>query len=101
VGDLFTVHPQFATQPARPAPMRAGDASVHNGLTIHGAGANMTPGWRRAMTCAYMPIGSRFNGQRNVLPEAYYQSLRIGDLLDRDDQNPWVHGQPRPLGNSP
>ncbi len=32
--------------------------SLHDplhGLTIHGAGANMIPGFRRAMTCAYMP----------------------------------------------
>ena len=40
------------------APMKAGSCSFHNGLTIHGANANMTNGFRRAMTCAYMPEGN-------------------------------------------
>ena len=30
--------------------MKAGSASFHSGLLIHGAGANMTPGRRAAMT---------------------------------------------------
>jgi ectoine hydroxylase-related dioxygenase (phytanoyl-CoA dioxygenase family) len=72
------------------APMKAGSASFHNGLTAHAAGANMTPRPRRAMTCAYMPDGSTFNGQRNILPEEYFQRLRLGDVLDNDAQNPLV-----------
>jgi ectoine hydroxylase-related dioxygenase (phytanoyl-CoA dioxygenase family) len=35
-------------------------------LAAHGAGANMTRGQRRAMTCAYMPDGSTFNGVQNI-----------------------------------
>ena len=54
----------------------------------HGAGDNMTPGWRRAMTCAYMPVGSTFNGQKNVLPTDYFESLEIGDVLENDEVNP-------------
>ena len=50
----------------------------------------MTPGFRRAMTCAYMPDGSTFNGQANVLPPAYLATLSVGDVLDKDDQNPLV-----------
>ena len=53
-------------------PMKAGDCSFHNGLTAHGAGCNMTRGRRIAMTCAYMPEGSTFNGQRNILPKDYF-----------------------------
>ncbi len=71
--------------------MKAGSCSFHNGLTIHGAGANMSSGYRRAMTCAYMPDGNHFNGQANILPEAYLSTLNIGDRLDNDQQNPLIY----------
>jgi hypothetical protein len=51
----------------------------------------MTPRSRRAMTCAYMPDGSTFNGQQNVLPESYFSSLTLGDVLDNDEQNPLIY----------
>jgi phytanoyl-CoA hydroxylase len=51
----------------------------------------MTPGRRRAITCAYMPDGSRFNGQHNVLPPEYQKGLATGDLLDNEKQNPLVY----------
>jgi ectoine hydroxylase-related dioxygenase (phytanoyl-CoA dioxygenase family) len=85
---IFTLYPELAALEAVAAPMKAGSASFHNGLTIHGAGANMTPRPRRAMTCAYMPEGATFNGQKNVLPDAYLKTLSIGDPLDNDEQNP-------------
>ena len=71
--------------------MKAGDCSFHNALLPHGAGANMTPGRRRAMTCAYMPDGEIFNGQKNVLPDAYIQELNVGDLLENDEFNPLIY----------
>ena len=61
---------------------QAGSATFHNGLALHGAGANMTPRRRRAMTCAYMPDGAVFNGGQNVLPKSYFDSLALGDRLD-------------------
>ena len=90
IGDLFRVYPQWADTEAVAAPMRAGSCSFHNGLTAHGAGANMTLGWRRAMTCGYMPDGSTFNGKQNVLPDAYFSTLKVGDVLDNDEQNPLI-----------
>jgi ectoine hydroxylase-related dioxygenase (phytanoyl-CoA dioxygenase family) len=84
---IFDVYPQLKNSRPVAAPMKAGSCSFHNGLTVHGANANMTPGFRRAMTCAYMPDGSRFNGEPNILPDAYLRSLKIGDLLNNDDQN--------------
>jgi len=48
----------------------------------------MTNGPRRAMTCAYMPDGATFNGQKNVLPDDYFASLQIGDPLDDNRINP-------------
>jgi len=92
---IFTVYPELASVEAVAVPMRAGSASFHNGLCIHGAGPNMTPRPRRAMTCAYMPDGATFNGEKNVLPEEYLNTLSIGDALNNDQQNPllWPVGE--------
>ena len=60
---------------------------------MHGASANMTPGSRRAMTCGFMPDGSTFNGARNILPEEYFQSLNVGDVLDNNAVNPLVYSR--------
>jgi phytanoyl-CoA hydroxylase len=87
LGDIFKAYPQWRKISAIPAACPAGSAVFHNGLVAHGAGANMTAFARRAMTCAYMPDGSTFNGQRNILPEEYFNTLRIGDVLDNDLQN--------------
>lgn len=87
---IFTFYPQFKTANTVAAPMKAGSCSFHNGLTIHGAHANMTPGLRRAMTCAYMPDGNVYNGNANVLPQSYLDTLQIGDVLDNDAQNPLI-----------
>ena len=91
---IFTIYPELASVEAVAVPMRAGSVSFHNGLCIHGAGPNMTPRPRRAMTCAYMPEGATFNGQKNVLPDDYLNTLSVGDPLDRDQQNPllWPAG---------
>ncbi len=91
MSDLFNVYPKMATIDPVAVPMQAGDCSFHNGLTAHGAGANMTRSRRIAMTCAYMPVGSTFNGQRNILPKAYFDSLQKGDVLANNDWNPIVY----------
>lgn len=88
---IFQVYPEFAGVASAAAPMKAGSCSFHNGLTIHGAGANMTRGFRRAMTCAYMPDGNIYNGQPNVLPDSYVRTLKIGDRLDNEAQNPLIY----------
>jgi phytanoyl-CoA hydroxylase len=88
---IFEVYPRLKNTMPVAAPMKAGSCSFHNGLTIHGANANMTSGFRRAMTCAYMPDGNVFNGEPNILPEAYLEKLKIGDLLNNDGQNPLIY----------
>ncbi|HEX8834789.1 MAG TPA: phytanoyl-CoA dioxygenase family protein [Abditibacteriaceae bacterium] len=88
--DLFKVYPEWIGIEAVSGPCPAGSAVFHNGLTAHGAGTNMTPRPRRAMTCAYMPDGSTFNGVRNILPEDYFNSLKIGDVLNNEEQNPLI-----------
>ena len=122
-GTFFERYPEWASREAVPVEMKAGSCTFHNGLTLHGAGYNMTPGRRRAMTCAYMPAGSIFNGQQNVLPKTYFDSLEMGQvctpqmvlammcalddsnillrvcvggqLLDNDDLNPLVYSTSR------
>mgnify|MGYP000533558048 CR=1 FL=1 len=90
-GALLGVYPEMATVDPVVASMKAGDCSFHNGLTAHGAGVNMTTSRRIAMSCAYMPEGSRFNGQQNILPDDYFHRLTPGDLLDDDAFNPVVY----------
>jgi len=90
MGDLFEVYPEFKELEPVTVEIKAGSASLHNGLTAHAAGPNMTPRWRRAMTCAYMPEGATFNGQKNILSDEYAAGLKVGDLLNDDQQNPPV-----------
>jgi ectoine hydroxylase-related dioxygenase (phytanoyl-CoA dioxygenase family) len=96
LSDLFKVYPDWAKIMAVPAEMKAGSCSLHNGLIAHGAGPNMTPGWRRAMTCGFMPDGSTFNGQRNILSKERLAKLTIGDLLDDDEYNPLLYHKNKP-----
>ena len=88
---VFKFYPEFANINPFSATMKAGTASFHNGLCIHGAGANMTPGFRRAMTCAYMPDGAIFNGIQNILTEEKVSQMKVGDLLNDDEQNPLIY----------
>ena len=91
MGAVFNFYPQFKGAKSVAAPMKAGSCSFHCGLTIHGAHANMTPGFRRAMTCAYMPDGNTFNGEPNILPDDYLAKIKVGDLLNDDEQNPLIY----------
>lgn len=90
IAELFKLYPEWREIAPVSAACRAGGAVWHNGLTAHGAGANMTNRPRRAMTCAYMPDGSTFNGQKNILSDDYLATLTIGDLLDDETQNPLI-----------
>lgn len=90
LADLFKCYPEWRKITPVACPCSAGSAVFHNGLTAHGAGANMTNLSRRAMTCAYMPDGSLFNGRRNILPDTYFQTLNIGDTLQDDTVNPLI-----------
>jgi ectoine hydroxylase-related dioxygenase (phytanoyl-CoA dioxygenase family) len=88
LGGLFARYPEYADVEPIHCPVRAGGAVLHNGLVAHGAGANMTPRPRRAMTVQFMPEGARFNGTQSVLPPAYVATLTVGDVLENDACNP-------------
>lgn len=88
--DLFKLYPEWRRIESVACPCPAGSAVFHSGLTAHGAGANMTNRPRRAMTCAYMPDGATFNGQKNILPDTYLATLAVGDPLNDDTINPLI-----------
>ncbi len=90
IAGLFKLYPSWREIDPVCAACPAGSAVLHNGLVAHGAGANMTNRPRRAMTCAYMPDGSTFNGKQNVLPTDYFATLHVGDPLDDPVVNPLV-----------
>lgn len=97
---IFEIYPELASIEAVPAEVPAGGAVVHSGLTVHGAGTNMTPRWRRAMTCQYMPDGARFNGNPCILTRSQLSVLKAGDPLDDEATNPLVWRRDAP-GPSP
>lgn len=88
---IFDMYPAFRDRTPHQAAMKAGSCSFHNGMTIHGAGANMTNRSRRAMTCAFMPEGAVFNGQQNILTDEQVARLSVGGPLADDEQNPLVY----------
>ncbi|WP_215223929.1 phytanoyl-CoA dioxygenase family protein [Echinicola shivajiensis] len=88
---VFQFYPELAKMKPFCAEMKAGSASFHNGLCIHGAGPNMTPGFRRAMTCAFMPDGAVFNGIQNILTDEIFKRLNIGEVMNDNDQNPLIY----------
>lgn len=95
LGAVFAGRPDLREAPV-PTPLPAGGCTIHNARTVHGAGANMTPGRRRAMTAAFMPDGVLFNGRRDVrvLGAEYLDTLAAGDSLRNDELNPVVHPVP-------
>ena len=88
MGELVAKYPALAAIEPVAVPCSAGDAIFIDGMVAHGAGPNMTRGYRRAMTCAYMPKGARYNGKKNILSDAYRATLSIGDVLDNEAELP-------------
>ena len=91
IGSLFDAYPQWREMEAVGVELKAGGCTWHNGLLAHGAGANMTPRQRRAMTCAYMPDGSVFNGQQNILSPEQMERYVVGEPLEDDAQSPLIY----------
>ena len=90
LGALFDVYPELRDIDPVFCPVPAGSAVAHNGLTAHGAGANMTRHRRFAMTIAYMPDGATYNGKQDIMTNEQASRLSVGDRLDDPTQNPLV-----------
>ncbi len=97
VAGLFDVpgYEKWHKREAVSLPLKAGDCTFHNGLTLHGASVNMTPSRREAFICAYMPDGATYNGKpkHNLLPPEYLDSLQVGDYMRNDEYNPIVYSK--------
>eukprot|EP01120_Amphizonella_sp_Union-15-10_P004900 TRINITY_DN15667_c0_g1_i1.p1 TRINITY_DN15667_c0_g1~~TRINITY_DN15667_c0_g1_i1.p1 ORF type:complete len:124 (-),score=23.60 TRINITY_DN15667_c0_g1_i1:49-420(-) len=91
MNDIFLTYPQLSNLESVAAEMKAGSCSFHSGMLVHGAGPNMTPWKRRAMTYAMMPNGSKFNGKQNILTTSQMSRLKIGDELNQDSDNPILY----------
>ena len=93
MGELTARYPELATIEPVAVPAKAGDAIYIDGMVAHAAGCNMTTTYRRAMTCAYMPHGARFNGKKNILSDEFLATLNVGDVLDNEVELPTVFPQ--------
>eukprot|EP00487_Bulimina_marginata_P001438 TRINITY_DN13187_c0_g1_i1.p1 TRINITY_DN13187_c0_g1~~TRINITY_DN13187_c0_g1_i1.p1 ORF type:complete len:115 (+),score=11.59 TRINITY_DN13187_c0_g1_i1:140-484(+) len=96
MNDLFINHlPEFMGDEYEciSAEMSAGDLVLHNGLTVHGAAPNFTNKRRRAMTMAMFPVGSRFNGKKNILTDEQFERYQIGEELVDINQNPILYSK--------
>ena len=47
------------------------------------------------MTCAYIPDGTTYNGQRNIVTDDQIARLQVGSPLDDESQNPVVWSRTR------
>jgi len=90
LGDVIELAPSWAGITPVCCPVPAGSVIWHNGLTVHGSGANMSHAERRALNFALMPSPARFNGVRNILPDEVFHRYRVGDLLADDALNPRI-----------
>jgi phytanoyl-CoA hydroxylase len=93
---VLQLYPELNRDDLRYVEVSAGSAVLHNGMVLHGAAANRTRQWRRAITCQYMPEGSTFNGRRSVLTKDQLSRLSPGDLLNDDESFPLVWPMPKP-----
>ncbi|CAF1207385.1 unnamed protein product [Rotaria sp. Silwood1] len=92
MADIFAIYPELKQMPTVAVPMKAGSASFHSSLLIHGANANMTPGRRPAMTIQMMPDNMVFNGKQNILTKEQMNKLEIGVSVFNDDNcNPILY----------
>jgi len=85
MNDIFSRKPKCIPAaknlPISPVTMRAGSVSFHSGMTIHGAGPNMTHGRRRAMVFALMQDGTVYNGHNDIFSDEQFAQHVVGEPL--------------------
>ena len=63
-------------------PLNAGEATVHDGLTLHGAGENLSNHPRRGWTIIYIPSDTRWTGGPHPHAENNIPGMTLGDTWD-------------------
>ena len=88
--DMLNDHPELVAKYglAGGTPLRAGDATVHLDLSIHGAGGNTTGRDRAAYTLRYMPTNVLYTGA----PHRHFEKfgLNAGDAFADSPQVPHI-----------
>ena len=80
---FFEFYLSFTKSKSLTVPMKPGNWSFHNGLTIRKVGITFTGGFRRLLAYAYIPGFTVFNGIQNILPGGQVAKLRTEDLLNK------------------
>jgi ectoine hydroxylase-related dioxygenase (phytanoyl-CoA dioxygenase family) len=80
--DIFDLAPQFRGVRPVTCELRAGSATLHNGLTFHFAGPNKSDTMREAFAVIYMPADTRYTGEKHIVTDPF--NLTAGDPLDGD-----------------
>jgi hypothetical protein len=79
--DLIDEYPELDALEKSPAfHMQPGDCTVHNAMTIHGAGANLRSEPRWSYICTYFPTDSRYNGMPSHDADGY--GFKVGFPMD-------------------
>ena len=63
-------------------PLAAGEATVHDGLTLHGAGENLSDRPRRGWTIIYIPAETRWTGGPHPHADNNIAGMVLGDTWD-------------------
>jgi hypothetical protein len=85
--DLLDEYPElerFVLSPAHH--LQAGDATVHHGLVVHGAGANTTSRRRWSFAVAYFPSDARYSGAPNHDCDGF--DLKVGYPVEHPSFTP-------------
>jgi hypothetical protein len=85
--DLLDEYPELASYAlSSPHHMQPGDATVHHGLVVHGAGSNTTPRPRWSFAVCYFPSDARYTGAPNHDCDGF--DLRVGYPVDHPSFSP-------------
>lgn len=80
--DLFRIAPDLAWAPRTTIPLRAGDVTFHNGMTVHTAAPNRTDEARIAQVVIYVDAEVKFDGSSHPVTDGL--DLNVGEPLPGD-----------------
>ena len=85
--DLLDEYPELARfSLSPPLHLQPGDATVHHGLVVHGAGTNNTPRPRWSYAVCYFPSDARYTGSPNHDCDGY--DLKVGQHIEHPSFTP-------------
>ena len=88
-------NPELQWWPRITLPLKAGDCTFHNGMTMHAAGANLTDEWRIAHVVIFVDRDAPYSGAPHVVTDP--MALEQGQQMP-DEQFPPVSVFPQHAG---